>query len=46
MQIEKVEGIAVMKNIDIYYTPTEDVALNIDRDKVFRAIIKCSLKCH
>lgn len=37
--IEKIESIAIMKNLDIVYTPVEDVQVVMDHDKLLRAFI-------
>ncbi|CAH2214892.1 HAMP domain-containing sensor histidine kinase [Tepidibacter aestuarii] len=43
--IEKVESIAILGDIDIMYSPKEDVYLNIDKDKLIQALINLLSNC-
>ncbi len=37
--IEKIESIAILNDIDIYYNPPEEISISCDKDKLIRAFI-------
>ncbi|WFD10761.1 sensor histidine kinase [Tepidibacter hydrothermalis] len=43
--IEKIESIAILRDIDIIYNPSEDIHLNIDKDKFIQALINLLSNC-
>ncbi|WP_105615219.1 sensor histidine kinase [Vallitalea okinawensis] len=43
--IEKIESIAILNDIDIYYTPGEDIRLIVDEDKMIQVIINLLSNC-